>query len=68
MKVNVPVQVERAEDVLSHLVSDLLQVSGLLLPFLPVAAVKIAQTFADGVVHPEVGILFPRIDEKITLG
>lgn len=58
---------EHLAEVLKHIVSDLLQVSGLLLPFLPTAAVKIAQTFADGLVHPEVGILFPRIDQKITL-
>lgn len=59
---------EHLAEVLKHLVSDLLQVSGLLLPFLPTAAVKIAQTFADGTVHPEVGILFPRVEQKITLG
>ncbi len=58
---------EHLAEVLKHVVSDLLQISTLLLPFLPTAAVKIAQTFADGVVHPEVGILFPRIDQKISL-
>lgn len=59
---------EHLAEVLKHVVSDLLQLSGLLLPFLPTAAVKIAQTFADGQVHPEVGILFPRIEAKLTLG
>jgi len=58
---------EHLAEVLKHVVSDLLQISGLLLPFLPTAAVKIAQTFADGTVHPEVGILFPRIEDKLTL-
>lgn len=58
---------EHLAEVLKHLVSDLLQISGLLLPFLPTAAVKIAQTFADGVVHPEVGIIFPRAEQPITL-
>lgn len=58
---------ENLAEVLKHLVSDLLQISGLLLPFVPTAAVKIAQTFADGVVHPEVGILFPRVEQPITL-
>lgn len=58
---------EHLAEVLKHLVSDLLQISGLLLPFLPTAAVKIAQTFADGVIHPEVGILFPRIEQPISL-
>ena len=58
---------EHLTEVLSHVVSDLLQISGLLLPFLPTAGVKIAKTFEGGVVHPEVGILFPRIDEKLSL-
>ncbi len=59
---------EHLAEVLRHLVSDLLQISTLLLPFLPTAAVKIAQTFANGTIHPEVGILFPRVESKITLG
>jgi len=58
---------EHLAEVLKHVVSDLLQVSSLLLPFIPTAAVKIAKTFEGGVVNPQVGILFPRIEEKIVL-
>ncbi len=49
-------------EVLRHAVSDLDQVSMLLLPFLPTTAGKISATFADGKVHPEVGVLFPKAD------
>jgi methionyl-tRNA synthetase len=58
---------EHLAEVLKHVVSDLLQIASLLLPFLPTTAVKIAQTFADGQVNPEVGILFPRVEEKLAL-
>jgi len=60
--------IEHLAEVLTHVVSDLLQISGLLLPFLPTAAVKIAKTFEGGAVHSEVGILFPRIEDKLSLG
>jgi methionyl-tRNA synthetase len=49
-------------EVLRHAVSDLGQIAMLLLPFLPTTAGKISATFADGKVHPEVGILFPKSD------
>lgn len=58
---------EHLAEVLRHVVSDLLQVSTLLLPFLPQAAVKIAETFAGGSVHSEVGILFPRVEQPLAL-
>ena len=48
--------------VLRQAVSDLDQISMLLLPFLPTTAGKIQATFASGVVHPEVGLLFPKAD------
>ncbi len=48
--------------VLAHAVSDLTQIAAMLLPFLPVTAGKIAATFANGTVHPEVGLLFPKND------
>ena len=51
---------EHLSEVLAYLVSNILQVSSLLEPFLPTTAAKIDQTFADGVVHPEVGLLFPK--------
>lgn len=49
-------------EVLHHAVSDLAQIATLLMPFTPETAKKIAQTFADGQVHPEVGLLFPKAD------
>jgi methionyl-tRNA synthetase len=62
---------ENAEDlrrVLSHAVSDLIQIATLVLPFMPATAEKIIATFAEGKVHPEVGLLFPKSDtiEKTT--
>jgi len=53
---------EQLAYVLRQAVSDLDQISMLLLPFLPTTAGKISATFADGKVHPEVGILFPKTD------
>ncbi|MBI3983712.1 methionine--tRNA ligase [Candidatus Microgenomates bacterium] len=51
---------EHLGEVLDYLVGNILQVGKLLEPFLPETAAKIAQTFADGTVHTEVGILFPK--------
>jgi methionyl-tRNA synthetase len=48
--------------VLQHAVSDLIQIATLLLPFMPNTAEKIIATFADGKVHGEIGILFPKAD------
>lgn len=48
--------------VLRQAVSDLDQISMLLLPFLPETAGKIIATFAGGTVHPEIGVLFPKAD------
>lgn len=53
---------EQLAYVLRQAVSDLDQISMLLLPFLPTTAGKISATFADGQIHPEVGILFPKAD------
>jgi methionyl-tRNA synthetase len=49
-------------EVLRHAVTDLDQIASMLLPFLPTTAHKILATFADGQVHPEVGVLFPKND------
>ncbi len=54
------------EEVLRHLVSDILQVAELLVPFLPDTAEKIQQTFADGKVNSKIGILFPKIELDVT--
>lgn len=40
-------------------ISNILLIADLLDPFLPDSAKKIKATFADGKVHPEVGLLFP---------
>ncbi len=53
---------EHLQAVLSYMVAGILEVAQLLAPFLPTTASKIEKTFADGVVHPEVGVLFPRLD------
>ncbi len=50
------------KEVLLHLVADLLQVADLLLPFLPETSAKISQTFQNGKVNMDVGILFPRLE------
>ena len=49
--------------VLQQAVADILHIAGLLMPFIPATTQRIAQTFADGTVHPEVGILFPKFDD-----
>jgi methionyl-tRNA synthetase len=56
------------DEVLHHAVADLEQIAILLLPFMPVTAEKIIATFAGGMVHPEVGVLFPKAEaiEKTT--
>jgi methionyl-tRNA synthetase len=50
-------------DVLHHAVSDLVQIATMLMPFLPATAGKIAASFQGGVARPEVGQLFPRLEE-----
>lgn len=49
--------------VLQQAVGDLLHIANLIMPFMPATGRKIALTFADGTVHPEVGILFPKFEE-----
>lgn len=55
---------DQLSEVLHHAVSDLQQIAMLLLPFLPSAAAKILETFKDGQVNREIGILFPRIESQ----
>ena len=45
---------------LANQVSDLLEIADLLEPFLPVTASKIMAMFANGVVTPLEGTLFPK--------
>ncbi len=49
-------------DLLSRLITEILEVGKNLTPFLPETAAKIQSTFKDGKVDSLVGILFPRID------
>ena len=59
---------EGLNEVLHHAVADLGQIATLLLPFMPATAERIIATFADGMVHPGVGVLFPKAEaiEKST--
>jgi len=54
------------ERILGHALADLNLLATLLLPFLPTTAEKILATFADGQVHSDVGVLFPKVDETPT--
>lgn len=47
-------------EVLAYQASCLLEIANLLVPFLPETAGKIRSVFADGVVHPLDGTLFPK--------
>jgi methionyl-tRNA synthetase len=53
---------EQLEKVLKHIISDLLQITDLLEPFLPTTADKIRQTLGADSVNAEVGVLFPKIE------
>jgi methionyl-tRNA synthetase len=48
--------------VLQQAVADLLHIAELLMPFIPATAQRIAKTFENGYVNPEVGILFPKFE------
>jgi len=47
-------------EILSHCAGSLIQIGDLLVPFLPSTAAFIHAVFADGVVHPPEGVLFPK--------
>jgi methionyl-tRNA synthetase len=53
---------DHLREILAGFVSDLLEIAGLLEPFLPATAAKIQAVFADGIVHQTDGAFFPRID------
>lgn len=53
---------EHLREILAGLVSDLLEIADLLEPFLPSTAGKLRELFAEGVVHPLDGTLFPKLD------
>lgn len=54
---------DHLREVLAYQVSCLLEIAELLQPFMPETALKIKQVFADGVVRPVEGTLFPRKDQ-----
>lgn len=53
---------EHLREVLAYQVSCLLEIADLLVPFLPGTAAKIQEAFAEGLVNPIEGTLFPRKD------
>ena len=57
---------EELQRILGHALADLNLIATLLLPFLPTTSEKILATFAEGRVHPEIGLLFPKNDEAPT--
>jgi methionyl-tRNA synthetase len=50
-------------EVLAYQAASLLQIADLLEPFMPETAVKIRHVFADGVVRPIEGTLFPKAEK-----
>ena len=53
---------EHLKEVLANQASDLLQIAGLLEPFLPGTAKKIQTVFSEGLIQPIEGTLFPKFD------
>ncbi len=51
---------DHLQDVLAYQVSCLMEIADLLMPFLPETAAKIQHVFADGIVRPTEGTLFPK--------
>lgn len=51
-------------EVLAACVADILQIAGLLEPFLPSTSETIQRIFKDGYVHNYSGVLFPRIESE----
>lgn len=55
---------EHLREILAYQVSCLLEIAGLLEPFMPDTAAKITYIFKEGVVRPLEGTLFPRAEAK----
>ncbi len=53
---------EHLREVLAAMVSDLLEIADLLVPFLPDTAQAIKKIFAEGILHASKGVLFPKIE------
>lgn len=56
---------DHLREVLAGFVSDLLEIAELLAPFLPSTSAKMQTLFADGVVHPLEGTLFPKFEQPV---
>ncbi|MCC7543479.1 methionine--tRNA ligase [bacterium] len=54
---------DSAVQFLAPLVAQIVDLGQAIAPILPQTAEKVAQIFADGEVHTDIGILFPRIEE-----
>lgn len=59
--------VQHLQEVLASMVSDLLEISELLIPFLPDTAQAIKNIFAEGVLRAPKGVLFPKIENHKVL-
>ena len=57
---------DHLREVLAYQTSALLEIAQLLEPFMPDTAFKIQKIFADGVIRPMEGTLFPKHEEPIT--
>jgi len=57
---------DHLKEVLAYQVSCLLEIADLIQPFMPDTALKIKHVFADGVIRPIDGTLFPRKDARPT--
>lgn len=57
---------DHLREVLAYQISALLEIAEMLEPFMPDTAFKIKKIFADGVVRPMEGTLFPKHEEPIT--
>ncbi len=55
---------EHLQEVLAYQVSCLLEIADMLVPFLPETAAKIQKAFAEGLVSPIEGTLFPKKDSS----
>jgi methionyl-tRNA synthetase len=52
---------QHLQEVLAYTISSLLQISSLLIPFMPTTAAVIKATFEQEIVKPYKGVLFPKI-------
>lgn len=53
---------EHLQEVLAYLCGALMEISELLVPFMPETAEKISKTFSEGIIRPLEGSLFPKQD------